>query len=128
MRTAPLFLIILISLIATGCATFPDRETSDWTEFSQAAPSQGETIDPSSEDYHRRFVSQAIENRDIVPGMTAREVVTAWGRPREVEVAGDGSRGNERWIYFNGNSTRYGISRQKMIYFENGRVTAWETR
>lgn len=130
------FLTLSLSFICLavlpGCAAllngpFAD-EDSDYARFSQSAPDRSADPNPASEDYHRTYVSHAIDTRDIVPGMTEQEVVSAWGRPREVDVAGDGSRGNERWMYFNGNSLHYGVSQQRIVYFEGGRVAGWETR
>ena len=130
---APL-LILTISICLTGltgCASlFQGIPGDDWdsTPTSQAAPEQREPLDFNSEDYHRNQVVHAIEARDIVPGMSPQEVISAWGRPREVETAGDSRYGNQRWVYYDGNSLHYGISQQRIIYFENGRVAGWESR
>ncbi len=125
-------ILICLSALVSGCATlFPGNDvdgpdSSDITTTSQSAPER-DPADLSSVDYHRNQVVHAIQNRDIVPGMSAHEVISAWGRPRDVEVAGDGSHGNERWVYYSGNSRRYGLGGARMIYFENGRVVGWES-
>lgn len=129
----PTNFICLFSLLAlTGCAGMFQRNSGeDWdsTQMSQSAPdtSNNDVLDINSEEYHRTHVARAIQSQDIVPGMSQQEVVSAWGRPRDVEVAGDGTHGNERWIYYTGNSLRYGISKPRVIYFENGRVAGWES-
>jgi hypothetical protein len=139
MRTHRLFLTIFITLsllpltFLQGCASLFNRgsdESSDSAYSSQAAeaPANPDTLDLNSEEYHRTHVARAIEQQDIVPGMSPQEVVSAWGRPREIQVAGEGrSGGNERWLYYSGNSLRYGINQARVIYFENGRVAGWES-
>ncbi len=133
-KLIPTFFIYLTcfagSASLTGCASLlqgaPD---DDWdsTRMSQSAPEARDPIDMSSDEYRRERVAPAIENRDIVPGMSPQDVISAWGRPRDIEVAGDGTHGNERWVYYSGNSLRYGISQPRVIYFENGRVAGWES-
>lgn len=62
-------------------------------------------------------------------GMAKSDVVSAWGRPSEVETAGDPHLGHERWVYFRGLASRWGLSSrdsQRVVYFEGGRVAGWE--
>lgn len=56
---------------------------------------------------------------DIVPGMTKDDVMSSWGKPARVEIAGNPSYENERWLYKTNGATKY-------IYFESGRVDGWE--
>lgn len=56
---------------------------------------------------------------DISSGMSKTDVVNSWGEPVRVEVAGNPSFENERWLY-----KLHGAS--KYIYFESGRVEGWE--
>jgi hypothetical protein len=130
-RSIILTIFVCLATLLSGCASiFSEPGTDDSTFTSQSAPASGpadrEAVDLSSPDYHRNQIAHAIQKRDIVAGMSAQEVVSAWGRPRDIEVAGDGSRGNERWIYYPGNSLRYGMAQSSVIYFENGRVAGWQ--
>jgi uncharacterized protein YceK len=62
-------------------------------------------------------------------GMAKPDVISAWGRPTDIETAGDARLGHERWVYFRGLSSRWGLSSgqsQRVVYFEGGRVAGWE--
>ncbi len=66
-------------------------------------------------------LSQALTARrsDVLMGMSKNDVVASLGKPARVEVAGNPSYENERWLYqFNGSA--------KYIYFESGLVQGWE--
>lgn len=66
---------------------------------------------------HERML--ALRKQDILLGMSKEDVTESWGKPLRVEVAGNPSNENERWLYnSNGN--------QKYIYFESGQVQGWE--
>ena len=45
-------------------------------------------------------VLSAISHQDIVMGMDQSQVMAAWGSPRDVETAGSGASGAERWLYY----------------------------
>lgn len=57
---------------------------------------------------------------EISINMGKGDVIERWGRPSKVDIAGNPSRENERWIFYRGGS-------QKIVYFENGRVQGWNT-
>ncbi len=124
-----LTIFVLSAGLFQGCASLfsgpdiTDDSNTDSTFSSQSAP---QPLDFNSDDYRENHVTPAVQNHDIVLGMNTSEVISAWGRPRDVEVAGNGG-GNERWIYYSGNSIRYGINPEKIIYFEDGKVVGWET-
>ena len=63
--------------------------------------------------------SFGIKNTGVALGMSKDDVRESWGKPTRVEIAGNPSYENERWLY-----TRNGAS--KYIYFESGRVGGWE--
>jgi hypothetical protein len=65
-------------------------------------------------------LSHSISSRrQVGMGMTKNDVMASMGRPSRVEVAGNPSFENERWLYqINGYS--------KYIYFESGVVQGWE--
>jgi hypothetical protein len=69
--------------------------------------------------YTNREKDLAIQQSDILLGMTKDEVVNSWGAPLKVEVAGNPSYENERWFYRPNGASKY-------IYFESGKVEGWE--
>lgn len=64
--------------------------------------------------------------QQLTLGMPSDFVQNLWGQPQEVETAGTATSGNQRWIYFNGLSNRYGTSDYRVVYFEKGQVVGWE--
>lgn len=52
-------------------------------------------------------------------GMSKNDVVASLGKPSRVEIAGNPSYENERWLYQVNGSNKY-------IYFESGTVQGWE--
>lgn len=64
-------------------------------------------------------LGDSMRRSGVQLGMTKNDVFSSVGRPLRVEIAGNPSFENERWLYhFNGNS--------KYIYFESGVVQGWE--
>jgi hypothetical protein len=55
----------------------------------------------------------------VITGMSKSAVMSNFGQPNRVEVAGNPSFENERWLYSVNGATKY-------IYFESGRVQGWE--
>ena len=55
----------------------------------------------------------------VAMGMSKDEVLMSFGKPARVEIAGNPSFENERWLYTQNGSMKY-------IYFESGRVGGWE--
>lgn len=80
--------------------------------------SKGADIDhrATMKPYEEMFV---LRQSNIILGMSKSEVMNNWGRPARVEVAGNPSYENERWVYNVNGATKY-------IYFESGRVGGWE--
>lgn len=133
-------LLFLTALCLPGCATFlqlTNRDAEDPAEFDR-----GYDPDPSAEDeasdtettavhdeddrsgelgYTQRRVKRAIAARDVVLGMTRKEVSDSWGRPTQREVAGKGEGGHERWTY----GSRFSLTAPRTVIFENGRVAGW---
>lgn len=60
-----------------------------------------------------------IRPTTIGMGMSKDEVIESFGKPVRVEVAGNPTYENERWLYNLNGATKY-------IYFESGRVGGWE--
>ncbi len=59
-------------------------------------------------------------------GMGMDEVTAIWGDPTHVDTAGDPRDGNQRWTYYSGLSSRYGLGNKRIVYFENGHVAGWK--
>lgn len=73
-------------------------------------------------------MKQAVENQDITMNMTMDLVKKAWGEPNNIEVSGNSIYKNEKWKYIKFVSTSGGYKAEKrIVYFENGRVSGWET-
>ena len=62
----------------------------------------------------------AIRQREIILGMSKDAVVDSWGRPSQVDIAGDPKYENERWAFYERGKIKY-------IYFEGGRVQGWNS-
>lgn len=61
----------------------------------------------------------AIQNHKIFLGMKKADVIASLGKPTRVDIAGNASYENERWLYHRDSATKY-------IYFEAGEVQGWE--
>lgn len=73
-------------------------------------------------------VRSLIEGGDISVGMPMDYVKKSWGEPQNVEVSGNPIYKNERWRYSRYVSSQDGYRLEKrVVYFESGRVTGWET-
>ena len=60
--------------------------------------------------------------------MTTDQVQESWGEPDLVEVAGNPVYGNKRWKYRKFVSSEDGYTQQtRIVYFEAGKVSGWET-
>ncbi len=78
---------------------------------------------------HTPPVQAMIDVNDIALGFTKQAVRDSWGEPDLVEVAGNPIYGNERWHYSEQTSSTEGYrSQHRLVYFESGRVTGWESR
>jgi hypothetical protein len=72
-------------------------------------------------------VSSSLPGRDWSPrgieiGMNKSSVVSLWGRPERVDVAGNPTNENERWTFLDGSGAR------RHVYFEKGAVQGWNAR
>lgn len=76
------------------------------------------------EHYRQRFLGydRYKPTPDIAWGMEMKQVSNSWGEPGDVHVAGDPREKNEKWVY------REGLNQTRIVYFENGRVSGWETK
>lgn len=68
------------------------------------------------------FYQNPVQDRESIRlGMSKDEVASLWGRPYDVEIAGNPDYQNERWAFYNGQQVMY-------VFFEKGRVEGWTNR
>lgn len=89
-------------------------EKKDYLESRGFIKSRSATQEPDG--YREMF---GVRETHVSQGMTKSDVESNWGSPSRVEVAGNPSYENERWLYVINGATKY-------IYFEGGRVQGWE--
>lgn len=65
-------------------------------------------------------MGMAAEQSELLLNMTKEDVISSWGRPDRVDIAGKPSYENERWVYRRDGAVKY-------IYFEAGKVGGWTT-
>lgn len=124
-----LLFTLLFTLLFGGCALLAldgERESSSAERDPVAAAALRYRNTPSSqkEAEGRKRASSRNEKR-LVRGMAMEEVLTLWGEPAEVQVAGSPGLGFERWIYFEGLSSPWSLSSGRVVYFERGMVSGW---
>lgn len=137
-NSPPLLLLVAAFICLPGCATFLqfaehgddpaeydrgyEAEAEDDTDDTETVSRRSELRgDDEDMDYSQRRVKRAISTRDVVLGMTRKEVAESWGSPAQREVAGKGGGGHERWTY----GSRFSLSGSRTVIFENGRVAGW---
>jgi hypothetical protein len=64
------------------------------------------------------FESRAVKVNDISMGMSKNNIISSWGQPNRVDVAGNPVNQNERWSYYESGKVR-------QVFFESGRVEGW---
>lgn len=126
------YLILLISFSLSGlsaCATGPTLEEQD--PILALAPKISEEQREMMEErelLRTERVRSARDRADVTLGMSRQDVLASWGQPSDVEKAGTRNTGNERWIYYQGLTTRWSMRSARIVYFESGQVVGWETR
>jgi hypothetical protein len=97
-----------------------DFETKQRWLANRGLQRDNDTAEPS--------VAKAIETNDLILGMSEKAVKESWGDPDVVEVAGNPVYGHTRWNYNRQVASGEGFQKQdRIVYFEGGRVTGWET-
>lgn len=90
--------------------------------------SEPDSLTPEEAQSHEQArIEHALKQQDLVLGMRMRDVRSMWGSPVEVDTAGAPGAGNERWTYYEGLSSRIAASNARIVYFEAGQVSGWET-
>lgn len=59
-----------------------------------------------------------IAEAELALEMSKEEVISSWGKPDRVDIAGKATYENERWSYTRDGAVKY-------VYFEGGRVGGW---
>ncbi len=76
----------------------------------------------------RREFASLIQEKDIAIGMDRESVRESWGDPREIQVAGNPSRQNERWTYVEFLPSPDGYqAKYRTLYFERGELVGWRS-
>jgi hypothetical protein len=91
-------------------------ERQDYLESRGFSQSPTQTVRDRIQNANQRFHERSS---GISFGMSKDDVRYNYGQPVRVEVAGNPSNENERWVYNLNGATKY-------IYFEGGRVEGWE--
>ena len=142
-----LFLIAILLLTGSGCASVTrmlasldimgdgsgDNKTDESDDpvaaaaarFREPASSASYGDGSSgSRTWSSRYTSPTADT--IGYGMDMGEVSSIWGEPGSVDSAGDPREGNQRWTYYSGLSSRYGLGSKRVVYFEGGKVAGWK--
>lgn len=90
-------------------------------------PDAARALQQEQQDQQDAMIRQALKSGDVTLGMGMEDVLRSWGEPRSVDTAGDPRSGNQRWVYYDGLSSRWGMSQKRILYFERGRLVGWET-
>lgn len=61
---------------------------------------------------------RSVHSSELYLGMNKNDVMSMWGKPARVEIAGNPSHQNERWSFLEDGSVR-------QVYFEGGTVQGW---
>lgn len=133
-----LYLILSFSLLIplfSGCAMLEQfqHDPDALDDPIELAARQGQRLSPEQleelqerQRFHQEQIEIGRNYGEIVLGMGMEDVVQAWGEPRDVETAGDPRHSNQRWVYYDGISTRWGLGSSRTVYFENGKVVGWQ--
>ncbi len=62
--------------------------------------------------------ASSIRQNNLYLGMRKDKVVSSWGRPAKIEIAGDPRNQNEKWSFYENGKLRH-------VYFESGSVQGW---
>jgi hypothetical protein len=81
---------------------------------------------PHQTNRHRGPQSHSHPN-DVALGMAKGDVRLIWGSPQRIQVAGGPLSENERWFYPSSTGIYGGLDSTRIVYFERGQVTGWET-
>ncbi len=92
----------------------PKYERSEYIRTKFFSAYKKDSRSPASKD----FGYMRAANTKVDMGMKKTDIMKIWGRPMQVDIAGDPRYQNERWSFYDGSKVR-------QIYFENGVVSGW---
>ena len=74
-------------------------------------------------------IKTAIENGEIIIGMTKEQVLASRGRPFNINKTTTENMVYEQWVYYDSDLVILTpkISKYAYVYFENGKVTSWQS-
>ena len=74
-------------------------------------------------------LNEAARRRNVMPGMTKKQVKRAKGAPDKISHGQYGQSHKEQWIYYEKNSWGGKTDNTTYVYFKNDVVTSkqWET-
>jgi len=87
------------------------------TEREEYLSSRGMLTDNAVMPFEHQW---ATAQGELLLGMSKDDVEESWGRPERVDVAGNPTYENERWMYRRDGAAKY-------IFFESGRVGGWSS-
>jgi hypothetical protein len=131
--------LVLVSVIYLaifeGCALLnlePNQEQQDPIARAALAERKPALSAPQSNEESPQFnpsyeIQDAIESGHLVVGMKMMDVLSVWGRPRDIESAGDPNLGHQKWTYSDSLFQHMQLKPSRVVYFESGRVIGWET-
>lgn len=94
-------------------------EREQWVDYRQMSINKPvKSYRPSSRGIASIDPAGLNNDRQITQGMSKQQVISLWGRPSRVDIAGDPRLQNERWSYYSNGSAQ-------QVYFENGSVEGW---
>ncbi|PAU92611.1 hypothetical protein CK503_15850, partial [Aliifodinibius salipaludis] len=64
-------------------------------------------------------IKYAVQNQEIVIGMTERQVRLSWGQPDDINSTVTAENRDEQWVYGDETERTY-------LYFENGELTTYQ--
>ncbi len=91
------------------------QERTNYVNTKIQELSDEESLKKDSREFLKR---RSVRSQEIAEGMSKDDVVSLWGKPTKIEVAGHPKFENERWSFAEGGQV-------KRIYFEAGKVQGW---
>jgi hypothetical protein len=64
-------------------------------------------------------IKYAVQNQEIVIGMTERQARLSWGQPDDINSTVTAENRDEQWVYGDETERTY-------LYFENGKLTTYQ--
>ncbi len=127
-----ILLVIFLTLLS-GCALLPIDSNPPEDPIVSAVLSergilpQEKDVGYSTFQLHKELeIQKALESGEVVLGMKMQDVISVWGEPNDIEMAGDPLLKNQKWIYSESPSRQTQLSSARIVYFEEGQVAGWE--